>query len=86
MAVVFEIFSGVSHAKTHFGGLRQHADFVHEFNEIWVSPIVEYDKSGINGELPFGHINVNGMSMTANIIVRFEQGNVVIFMQQMGAG
>ena len=86
VAVVFGAAGRVMHREAHLGGLRGDAELVQQADEVGVGPVVEHDEAGVDGEGLALHLDIHRMGMAADPVTGLEQGDLVLALQQVGAG
>ena len=65
-------------AEAHRRRLRRHAELAHQLDEVRIGVIVEDDEAGVDGMADAIQLDVDGVSVAADIVVRFEERDVVV--------
>ena len=86
VAVVFGARLRIAHREAHLGGLRGHAQLIQQADEVGVGPVVEHNKTGVDGKAFALHFNVNRMAVAAHPVTGLKHSDVVLAVEQIGAG
>src|SRR6185369_4252982 len=72
------------HGEAHLARLKFDAELAEQLQEVRVRAIVAYDEPGIDGDAPAFVFDVVRMRVTAHVIARLEDGDLVLAVQVIG--
>ncbi|MNP12490.1 hypothetical protein D3C76_1047220 [compost metagenome] len=59
---------------------------IQQTDEVGIGPVVEDDETRIDGKALTLYLNVNRMAMATNPVTRLEYGDIMLTVEQVGAG